>query len=77
MQASRAPTVDPLVVLVSNRAVLLLQDDSLVLSPATILVSPTTGKIVFVFPTVLPAASFDKLGRHMSITVPEFSSRGS
>lgn len=44
--------------LVSTRAVLTLPDDSLVLSPATISVSPSTGKIVSIVPAVLPPSSF-------------------
>ncbi|KAL8378003.1 hypothetical protein RB595_008611 [Gaeumannomyces hyphopodioides] len=55
-----APPADagPLTVLVSTRAVLTLPDNSLVLTPATIAVSPRTGKIVSVVPVVLPASSF-------------------
>ncbi|PHH90235.1 hypothetical protein CDD83_4203 [Cordyceps sp. RAO-2017] len=48
----------PLTVLVSSRAVLTLADDSLALSPATICMSPATGKIVSVAPEVVPASSF-------------------
>jgi allantoinase len=48
----------PLVVLASTRAVLTLPDGSLVLSPATITVSPTTGKILSVVPHVLPKTAF-------------------
>lgn len=48
----------PLVVLVSTRAVLTLPDDLLVLTPATILVSSVTGKIVSIVPAVLPATLF-------------------
>lgn len=44
--------------LVSTRAVLTLPDDSLILSPATISVSPSTGKIISIVPEVLPASSF-------------------
>jgi allantoinase len=53
-------TVDSasLIVLVSTRAVLTQPDDSLVLSPATICVSPVTGKIVSVVSGVLPRSSF-------------------
>ncbi|KAK3486607.1 allantoinase [Neurospora hispaniola] len=49
---------EPLVVLVSNRAVLTQPDDSLLLTPATIAISSTTGKIVFVAPTVLSKEAF-------------------
>lgn len=55
---SPEPTSDPLTVLVSSRAVLTLPDDTLILSPATITLSPTTGKIVTIVPAVLPPASF-------------------
>ncbi|EFX05681.1 allantoinase [Grosmannia clavigera kw1407] len=48
-----------LVALASSRAVLTLPDDSLVLSPATILISPQTGKIVSITPQVLPPSAFD------------------
>lgn len=50
--------VGPLTVLVSSRAVLTLPDNSLVLSPATISISPQTGKIVAVVPEILPRSSF-------------------
>jgi allantoinase len=70
MPAARAPADETIVVLVSTRAVLLLPDDSLVLSPATILVSPTTGKIVSIFSAVLPAAAFDS-----SVTYFDYSPR--
>lgn len=49
---------EPLTVLVSTRAVLTLPDDSLILSPATISVSPSTGKIISIVPEVLPPSSF-------------------
>ncbi|TPX14698.1 uncharacterized protein E0L32_005093 [Thyridium curvatum] len=48
----------PMVVLVSTRAVITLPDDTLVLTPATICISPATGKIVSVAPSVLPQSSF-------------------
>lgn len=48
----------PLVVLVSTRAVLTLPDDLLVLTPATITISPLTGKIVSIVPVALPRTSF-------------------
>lgn len=48
---------EPLTVLVSTRAVLTL-DDGLVLTPATISVSPASGKIVSIVPAVLPESSF-------------------
>ncbi|KAI5458645.1 hypothetical protein BGZ63DRAFT_50335 [Mariannaea sp. PMI_226] len=49
---------EPLVVLVSTRAVITLPDDTLLLTPATIIVSPATGKIVSVVPEILPATNF-------------------
>jgi allantoinase len=51
-------TEGPLTVLVSTRAVLTLPDDSLVLTPATISVSPETGKIVAAVPVLLPKTGF-------------------
>ncbi|OHE95081.1 allantoinase [Colletotrichum orchidophilum] len=51
-------TTTPLVVLVSTRAVLTFEQDNLVLTPATITVSPATGKIVNIIPAVLPKTSF-------------------
>ena len=48
----------PLVVLVSTRAVLTLADDSLLLTPATISISPSDGKIVSVSPEVRPPSAF-------------------
>jgi allantoinase len=49
---------EPLTVLVSTRAVLTQPDDTLILTPATIVISPRTGKIVSVEPTIRPASSF-------------------
>lgn len=49
---------EPLTVLVSTRAVLTLPDDSLLLTPATIILSPRTGKIVSVEPTLRPSSDF-------------------
>ncbi len=48
----------PLVVLVSTRAVITLPDDSLELTPATIVLSPVTGKIVSVSPAIIPKTAF-------------------
>jgi allantoinase len=48
----------PVIVLVSTRAVLTLPDDSLVISPATICVSPVTGKIISIVSSILPRSSF-------------------
>ncbi|KAF3763127.1 allantoinase [Cryphonectria parasitica EP155] len=59
MSASDSQSMSgPLTVLVSTRAVLTQPDDSLVLSPATISVSPSTGKIISIVPKVLPPSSF-------------------
>ncbi|KAL2074021.1 hypothetical protein VTL71DRAFT_7799 [Oculimacula yallundae] len=48
----------PLTVLVSSRAVIFDQENNLVVSPATITISPQTGTIISILPTVLPATSF-------------------
>ncbi|KAF5703829.1 allantoinase [Fusarium globosum] len=48
----------PLSVLVSSRVVVTLPDDSLAVTPASIVVSPVTGKIISVIPEVLPSTSF-------------------
>jgi allantoinase len=48
----------PLVVLVSSRAVVTLEDGTLSLTPATIAVSPLTGKIVSVVPAIVPRSLF-------------------
>ncbi|KAI1459671.1 allantoinase [Annulohypoxylon moriforme] len=58
MTVTSRPNAGPLTVLVSTRAVLTLPDDSLALSPATISISPITGKIIAIVPDVLPQASF-------------------
>ena len=52
------PQDGPLVVLTSTRAVITNSDVSLSLTPATIIISATTGKIVAVVPQVLPRSSF-------------------
>lgn len=49
---------DNLIVLVSSRAVLTLPDDSLILTPATITVSSSTGKILSTHSSILPQSSF-------------------
>lgn len=48
----------PLTVLVSTRAVITTPQNSLALSPATIVLSPVTGIILSVTPAILPAFSF-------------------
>ncbi|KAG5971651.1 hypothetical protein E4U55_001142 [Claviceps digitariae] len=55
-----SPDPAPLTVLVSTRAVLPLPQpsNSLTVSPATISISPTTGKIVSVTPHIVPQTSF-------------------
>lgn len=45
-------------VLVSSRAVIFDENDNLIVSPATITISPSTGKIISILPTVLPPSSF-------------------
>ena len=48
----------PLTVLVSSRAVIYNAQNNLVVSPATITVSPESGTIISILPTVLPPSSF-------------------
>ncbi|KAE8442331.1 hypothetical protein EG329_003464 [Mollisiaceae sp. DMI_Dod_QoI] len=48
----------PLTVLVSSRVVIYDQDNNLVVSPATLTISPQTGTIISILPTVLPPSSF-------------------
>jgi allantoinase len=48
----------PLTALVSTRAVIFDNDNNLVVSPATITISPQTGTIISILPTILPASSF-------------------
>ncbi|EEY17182.1 allantoinase [Verticillium alfalfae VaMs.102] len=58
MAVSDSSSAEGLVVLASTRAVITLPDDSLVLTPATITLSPSTGRIVDIVHEVLPASSF-------------------
>ncbi len=58
MTVATASQADSFSVLTSTRAVLTLPDDSLILTPATISISPATGKIIGVVPAVLPKTSF-------------------
>ncbi|KAM4065694.1 amidohydrolase family protein [Hirsutella rhossiliensis] len=58
MTSAAASGAAPLAVLASTRAVLTLPDNSLILSPATISISPLTGKIVSIVRHVVPASSF-------------------
>jgi allantoinase len=58
MTVPDVPYDGPVVVLASTRTVLTLPDDTLVLTPATITISVTTGKIVSVVPQVLPRSLF-------------------
>ncbi|TVY33170.1 Allantoinase [Lachnellula occidentalis] len=58
---SHTPPYDsdiPFTVLVSSRAVIFDEEDRLVVSPATLTLSPQTGTIISILPTVLPASSF-------------------
>ncbi|TAQ91090.1 hypothetical protein B7494_g674 [Chlorociboria aeruginascens] len=48
----------PLTILVSTRAVIIDGEDNLLVSPATIAISPQTGTIISVLPSILPALSF-------------------
>lgn len=58
MTSGDTPGVAALAVLASTRAVLTLPDNSMILSPATISISPRTGKIVSIVRDVVPASSF-------------------
>ncbi|TVY37647.1 Allantoinase [Lachnellula subtilissima] len=58
---SHTPPYDsdiPFTVLVSSRAVIFDEENNLVVSPATLTLSPQTGTIISILPTVLPASSF-------------------
>jgi len=48
----------PLTVLVSSRAVIFDDQNNLIVSPATITISPLSGTILSILPTVLPPTSF-------------------
>lgn len=48
----------PVTVLVSSRAVITDASDNLILSPATITISPLNGRILAVYPELLPASAF-------------------
>ena len=48
----------PLTVLVSSRAVIYDQDDNLIISPATLAISPESGTIISILPTIFPPSSF-------------------
>lgn len=52
-------------VLVSSRAILTLDDESLILSPATITLCPHSGKIVYVVPEILPPNHFPPSTRYI------------
>jgi allantoinase len=49
---------EQLVVLVSTRAVIFDNEDNLIVSPATLTLSPHTGTIVSILPSILPASRF-------------------
>ena len=55
-----SPLEQDLVVLVSSRAVLTLPDDTMVMTPATVIISPTTGKIISTVPSILPRSEFSE-----------------
>jgi allantoinase len=62
-EATPAPTPPhdsniPLTVLVSSRAIIYDEENNLVVSPATLTLSPQTGTIISILPTILPASSF-------------------
>jgi len=48
----------PITVLVSSRAVISDENNNLIVSPATITISPQTGTIISILPTILPPSSF-------------------
>lgn len=48
----------PLTVLVSTRAVIFDNDNNLIVSPATLTLSPQTGTIISILPSILPPSSF-------------------
>ncbi|KXJ90621.1 hypothetical protein Micbo1qcDRAFT_164221 [Microdochium bolleyi] len=58
MAASTGNDTEAVSVLVSTRAVLTRPDGTLALTPATITISPSTGKIVDTTPEVLPRSAF-------------------
>ncbi|KAH6847254.1 hypothetical protein B0I37DRAFT_140381 [Chaetomium sp. MPI-CAGE-AT-0009] len=58
MTVSSTPYSGPVVALASTRTVITLSDDTLLLTPATILISLDTGKIVSVAQEVLPRSLF-------------------
>lgn len=51
-------SASPIVVLTSSRAVIYDAENNLVVSPATITISPQSGTIISILPTVLPRSSF-------------------
>ncbi len=53
-------------VLVSTRVVLTLPDDSLLLTPASISISPVSGKIVAIVAAVLPKTSFPSTATYIN-----------
>lgn len=55
---SHQQPTEPLSVIVSSRAVITLPDNSLVLTPASVVISLSTGKIISVVPKILPLSSF-------------------
>jgi len=57
--ALQIDNAEPVVVLASSRTVITLPDDSLLLTPATIIISPVTGKITSIISgSVLPRTDF-------------------
>lgn len=50
----------PLTVLVSSKAVIYDEENNLTVSPATITISPQTGTVISILPTILPASSFPR-----------------
>lgn len=58
LQTPTPETGAPVVVLVSSRAVVFDEDNNLIISPATLTLSPQTGKIISIIRSIVPPSSF-------------------
>ncbi|RDL33871.1 Metallo-dependent hydrolase [Venustampulla echinocandica] len=58
----------PVVVLVSSRAVIFDEDGNLIVSPATLTLSPQTGKIISIVPSIVPPTSFPQYTTYIDHT---------
>ena len=65
---SQISDAGPLTILASTRVVLTLPDDSLVVSPATLSFSPSTGKITSLTPRILPASDFPPSSTYVDLS---------